>query len=629
MDIKNKKTYNILSCLKQVPDERELGTDKETGSLLRDNAGSIPNPADSDNLELALLLKERIKDLGFFTNTIALTMGPTPARASLRQALALGFDRAIQLRDKEFAGSDVLMTAKSLSLAIKALEKSPDFVFCGESSSDGDTGELAAELSAFLGYNFLAKVKEIISLEDGKLRVYTEEDSIIKEVEADLPLVLQVKFSSQKPRFASFRDRMEAKKKPLEIWTKKDLLGLDDQMDLGYKGSPTKIRKIAPPVFNRSPIRLKLEDYPNFPKELLYRKDPKTYLKNFIKDIKGEEDFCHKKSLLKAKLSDKETPPKESLAIIVIKEKKEYFTYSLELISKLQAIGDFPIEIWSVEDPSCKKENKEEKELKDKILANVDKWKVYHSKHLLSSFETAQILAKKIGEEKATLLILPATDWGRDLGPQIAARLETGMTAGVTDLSYKNSQWEQVRPAYGGMVLATVITPAHRPIMMTIQPNVFRIELNNNRKAIKEDYYINEEAKRPVKILSTKKANLENIFLDQAERIMVLGGGFTEKEDLKIFTDLAKARGYEWAVTRPLVTAYLSAHQRQVGVSGRSLKPDIALLIGVSGSSQTMSGLSQSGIIVAINNDPKAKIFDQVDLAFVGSYQDFLKALKN
>ncbi|MDY6019023.1 MAG: hypothetical protein SPJ15_05210, partial [Anaerococcus sp.] len=205
MDIKNKKTYNILSCLKQVPDERELGTDKETGSLLRDNAGSIPNPADSDNLELALLLKERIKDLGFFTNTIALTMGPTPARASLRQALALGFDRAIQLRDKEFAGSDVLMTAKSLSLAIKALEKSPDFVFCGESSSDGDTGELAAELSAFLGYNFLAKVKEIISLEDGKLRVYTEEDSIIKEVEADLPLVLQVKFSSQKPRFASFR----------------------------------------------------------------------------------------------------------------------------------------------------------------------------------------------------------------------------------------------------------------------------------------------------------------------------------------------------------------------------------------------------------------------------------------
>lgn len=629
MDVSKKKTYNLLACVKQVPDERELGTDPETGSLLRANAGSIPNPADGDSLELANQVKEKLEELDSTISTTALTMGPPASRASLRQALALGFDRAIQLRDTEFAGSDVLMTAKTLAMAIKSLDEKPDLVFCGEYSSDGDTGQVPGELSVFLGYNYLAHVREIIAIEDDRLRAYIEEDFMTKEVEAKLPLVIQVKSSSQKPRFASFRDRMEAKKKPLEIWTKDDLKAFDEVREFGYDGSPTKIRRMSAPVFDRPAIKLNLEAYPDFPKKIFYSEDPQAYLDDFIKSLEKDGKSLDEKSERTISSTPREElPPEESLAIIAIKHQKEDFIHSLELISKLQSLGDFPIEIVSFKDSSCQ-DYQGRKDLEKKILANVDKWKIYHSEILLSSMDISQIIYKKAKEKEPTLLILPATDWGRDVGPLVASRLQTGMTAAVTDIDYKEDHWEQVRPAYGGMVLATVLTPDHLPIMMTVQSNVFEIDLKNNRKASFEKELIKEDQDRPVKVLSAKKTQSEDLELDQKELLMVLGGGITDEEGLKSFTDLCEDTDFEWAVSRALVMGYLADHQRQVGVSGISVKPGIALLIGVSGTSQTMSGLNQSGITVAINSDPSAKIFDQVDLGFVGEYQEFLKYLEN
>ena len=613
-----KKNYHLLACLKQVPDERELGMDPETGSLLRANAGSIPNPGDDAALELALQLKEKLAQQDNPTESTALTMGPAAARASLRRALSLGFDRAIQLRDSAFAGSDVLMTAKTLALAIQSLDTAPDMIFCGEASSDGDTGQLPAELSVFLNYAFLPQVTEILSLEGQVLRAMVEMDGIKQEVEVELPVVLQVNAASQTLRFPSFRDRLEANKKPLELWTREDLSGVDE-MDLGYTGSPTKIRKMAAPVFHRAGIRLKVEEHPDFLQKLFTAEDPEAYIDELVEAYGGKKFIREEASPLP---SASDVPPKEP-AMIVVRHEAEDLSYALEFISKLQSAGDFPVELCSVKDASCDNHSDLEA-LEAQLTANMDRWRVYHNDHILSSMEAAGLLANRAKEVKASLLIFPATDWGRALGPLVAAKLETGMTAAVTELSYHDGAWEQVRPAYGGMVLATVITPDHRPIMMTVQPRVWDVQLKDNRSGVREDY-VSEETKSPVRILSSVKADSEELLLDQAKRILVLGGGIPDEESLGAWTDLAARYGYDWGVSRALVMGYLAEHERQIGVSGISVKPEIALLIGAYGTSQTMSGLSQAGRLLAINSDPEAKIFDQVDLGFVGDYHEFLK----
>jgi electron transfer flavoprotein beta subunit len=151
----------IVTCVKQVPDERNMATDPVTGSLLRDTAGSIPNPDDAYALAMARATSESLH--GQVQSLDAITMGPRQSRSSLRQALSYGFDHAYQLTDSRFAGSDVLATAHALALAIRKTGGA-DLVFCGEKSADGDTGQVPAELSVLLEASFLPFVTEIIDV---------------------------------------------------------------------------------------------------------------------------------------------------------------------------------------------------------------------------------------------------------------------------------------------------------------------------------------------------------------------------------------------------------------------------------------------------------------------------------
>lgn len=119
---------NYVICLKQVPDTKEIQQDEETGSLIRDSAGSMPNPNDYNAMEACLQVREKV------TGKIkAITMGPKQARASLRNAFSLGVDETYHMRDKLFSGADVLATAYTLALGIKKIGL-PDIVFCGKQS---------------------------------------------------------------------------------------------------------------------------------------------------------------------------------------------------------------------------------------------------------------------------------------------------------------------------------------------------------------------------------------------------------------------------------------------------------------------------------------------------------------
>lgn len=225
---------NIVVCIKQVPDTTEIKINPVTGTLIRDGVPSIMNPDDKGGLELALRLKD-----SFGANVTVITMGPPQADDMLREALAMGADRAILLTDKRFAGADTLATSNALAGALRMLYY--DIIITGRQAIDGDTAQVGPEMSEHLG---LPHISYVAGLEyDGAktLRVKKETEEGYMLLEAGMPILLTVLASAFKPRYMSVRGIVEAYGREVEIWTA-DKIDVDESK-LGLKGSPTKVFK--------------------------------------------------------------------------------------------------------------------------------------------------------------------------------------------------------------------------------------------------------------------------------------------------------------------------------------------------------------------------------------------------
>ncbi|MBO8465077.1 MAG: electron transfer flavoprotein subunit beta/FixA family protein [Bacteroidetes bacterium] len=225
---------NIVVCIKQVPDTTEIKINPVTGTLIRDGVPSIMNPDDKGGLELALRLKDR-----FGAHVTVITMGPPQADDMLREALAMGADRAILLTDRRFAGADTLATSNALAGALRMLDY--DLIITGRQAIDGDTAQVGPEMSEHLG---LPHISYVAGLEyDGNktLRIKKETEEGYMLLETEMPILLTVLASAFKPRYMSVHGIVEAYSREVEIWTA-DKIDVDESK-LGLKGSPTKVFK--------------------------------------------------------------------------------------------------------------------------------------------------------------------------------------------------------------------------------------------------------------------------------------------------------------------------------------------------------------------------------------------------
>lgn len=229
-------------CVKQVPMVREAPRDLETGSILRELVGSEPNPSDVHALWGALALAEMQK-----ARTMAITMGPKQAKASIRQAFSFGIEEGIHMMDPAFAGADVWMTAKTLSLGL-GHGGLPEVVICGKESADGDTGQLAGELSQMLGYGFLPHVTKWLKIEGDFLYAESKMDGQVLQIKVKMPVVCTIYPESFEKKYPSFRAVMDAKKRPISVLTAKDF---SPHQSFGYGASPTQILKIYEPKRER------------------------------------------------------------------------------------------------------------------------------------------------------------------------------------------------------------------------------------------------------------------------------------------------------------------------------------------------------------------------------------------
>ncbi len=220
-----------------------------------------------------------------------------------------------------------------------------------------------------------------------------------------------------------------------------------------------------------------------------------------------------------------------------------------------------------------------------------------------------------------TAVLIGATNVGRDLGPGIAARLRTGLTADCTGLSIDeetgNVKW--TRPAFGGNLMAEIMCPDTRPQCGTVRPGVFKkpAETGKDAEIIKEDFHVPAEKIR-MKLIDVIKEVGETVDLEGAEIIVSGGRGVGGPEGFDTIKQLADALGGVVGSSRACVDAGWIAHSHQVGQTGKTVAPKIYIACGISGAIQHVAGMSGSDCIIAINKDPDASIFSIADYGVVG-----------
>lgn len=231
---------NIIVLIKQVPDTSEVKINRDTNTLIRDGVPSIINPFDMYALEEAIRLRE--KHGGKVT---ALTMGPPQAAEALKEAIALGVDDVVLLSDRAFAGADTWATSYALSMGIKKIG-SFDLIISGKQAIDGDTAQVGPETADMLNVPFLAFIKKIETIENGKMTAERMMEEGYDIVETKLPAVISVVKEINEPRLPSLKGKMKAKSVKVTSWTAQDI-NADPEL-CGLKGSPTKVVRIFPPT---------------------------------------------------------------------------------------------------------------------------------------------------------------------------------------------------------------------------------------------------------------------------------------------------------------------------------------------------------------------------------------------
>lgn len=248
------------------------------------------------------------------------------------------------------------------------------------------------------------------------------------------------------------------------------------------------------------------------------------------------------------------------------------------------------------------------------------------------------IATKLFQQEKPQIVLIGATSFGRDLAPRIASALRTGLTADCTALEigdheekrlnkvYKNLLY-QIRPAFGGNIIATIINPDHRPQMATVREGVMKKEIfdpnyKGEVKVIDINSFVKEEdfvVKVIERHIEPSKVNIKNA------SIIVAGGyGMGSKENFNMLYELADILGGEVGASRAAVDAGFAEHERQIGQTGVTVRPKLYIACGISGQIQHLAGMQESAMIISINNDPYAPINNIADYVIVGNVEDVI-----
>ncbi len=627
----------IISLMKQVPlpSEMRMGED---GLMDRTKAKSIINVDCSFALEAGLQLKKQHPD----ARLIVCSMGPPSFEMSLKKALSMGYDEAYLLSDRRLGGSDTYATGLAIATMIKHLgfskeSNEPFVIVAGRQTSDGDTAHVPSQVAENLGIP-QATFIETANLEDGKIVAKRIIEGGYQMMKLPLPCALSLTPTGIPPRRPSLSGAIKAAHSEIKVFNIDDI-GLGTEK-IGLSGSPTIVAKVQNIVSERAPVIMSEGDSESALVDDL--------LKN-IKSGKSELETKEKKEKKARARPDFEVTDFRDGARGILtwaevangkitRPSLELLTPARELAEKLDE--DTKVTTLLIGGKGIKDHARELIEHgSDKVVVVEDE---RLKEYLVLPY--SEIFKQYIDKSRPEIALFAATTAGRELAPRIGVKTNSGVTADCTALEIgehidrKNKKifapiLESRRPTYGESKLATILGFVC-PQISTARAGTFEVPpVNKDAKGEIEEFKPSlGDEEFVVEILETVRGEggLQNLF--EAD-IIVSGGRPTGEIDnlglVKELVNALKEQGInaEWAVSRPVVDGGYAEYARQIGQTGKTVRPKVYVSVAISGAIQHIAGMKESETIVSIDSNAKASIFNNADFGVVGRYEDILPEL--
>ena len=628
----------IISLMKQVPlpSEMRMGED---GLMDRTKAKSIINIDCGYALEAGIQIKNENPD----AKLIVCSMGPPSFEESLKKALAMGYDEAYLLSDRRLGGSDTYATGLAISTMLKHLGfgvgkglDSDFLIVAGRQTSDGDTAHVPSQVAENMGIP-QATFIETSDLVDGNIEAKRIIEGGYQMMKLPLPCALSFTPTGIDPRRPSLSGAIKARNSEITMFNIDDVHLSDEK--IGLSGSPTIVAKVANIKSERAPVKMSTGH------------SESELVNSLIQNVKSGKNTLEVKEK-KEKKAKKRPEGFEDVdfrnganGILTWAEvvNGKISRPSLELLTPARDLADQLGNDTKVTTLIIGKDIADlAKELitygSDEVIV-VDDERLEEYRILPFSETFAQVIKEKNPE----IALFAATTAGRELAPRIGVKTDSGVTADCTALEigeHINRKEKKIyapilesrRPTYGESKLATILGFVC-PQISTARAGTFEVPTpDNNREGLITAFKPELTEKEFVtEIIETVRGEggLQSLF--DAD-IIVSGGRGATSDDLKLIqelVDVLKEQGIkaEWACSRPVVDDGTAEYARQIGQTGKTVRPKVYVAVGISGAVQHIAGMKESETIVAIDKNAKETIFSNADFGIVGEYEDVLPEL--
>ncbi len=599
----------IAVCVKFVPVVSRIEFDYENKVIQREGVPSEINPFDLLGINMAVDLKAAADD-----TVVALSMGPPNAAEGLTQCYALGADRGILLSDRALAGSDTLATAQALALALQ--RESPDLIVCGRNSSDAETGQVGPEVAELMGLPHISNVRKLDVDRSGN-RIVAERatDEGYQVIECPLPAVVCVTEGAGQERYPGRDEMTEAQERSIEQLTCADLT--DDLSLFGLEGSPTWVEDIRLVEPDRLAVVIRDETPEDAARQVADSlRERLTALASEASSDTGNA------ALPRCTGGDRGIWVVAELAADSVRQ------VTLEMLGKARALT--PItqsEVVAVVIQDGQPSSDVTEQLAE---AGADRILTLDTANLgvLCGRGVSRALSDAIGDQPPYAILFAATADGRDLAARIAARRRLGLTGDAIDLEINDAgQLVQLKPALGGNVVAPILSKT-LPNLVTLRPGVLSPGAPEpGATAVVQAIPASPTDDVDVTLVSEHVSEEHGALeLTSAEVVVGLGMGIGE-DNVAAAQQLASSIGASICTTRNVVHSGWLPHHIQVGISGRTIAPQVYLAVGIRGAFNHTVGIQKAGVILAINRNHRAAIFRAADYGIVGDWNEYLPPL--
>lgn len=591
----------IVVLVKQVPNPSHVRLDPETRRLVREGVPLELNEFDVYAVTEAVRLRDEHGG-----EVVTMTMGPPQAEEALRMTLAMGADRAVHLSDRVFAVADTLGTSRTLALALR--KEGADLVICGRKTVDSETWQVPPETAAFLGWPQLTSVDRL-SLDGSRLRARRETDEGYDTYDVELPALVSVAEAINEGIWPAKRD-LEATSTDgrIAVWEATDLVAEVHEYEtrFGQTGSPTRVLAVKDVTPERHG-----EIAASAP-------EAADRILALLAEAGGPPASPWEKP---GRLGEKPGESYDCWTVVELVEGRPRRT-SLELLGKGRELAG------KLGGRNCA------------VVLGTDGLEdaVRHgAEHVVvlplgADYHTdtyAAALRAFVEQVRPHALLIPSSAMGRDYGPRVAGELELGMTGDCVDLAIdKAGRLIQYKPAYGGNIVS-VIMGATTPQLATVRPGMFAaVEPREDAEAEIVQLPLDGLPRPRTRLVASEhRPDTAGYELDAARVCLCVGKGVGGPEGVRTAEGLAARLGAAVAASRDVADAGWLPKNRQIGLTGRAIAPRLLLEVGVRGAFEHSVGSVKAGVIVALNANERAPIFEYADVGLVGDWRETLPPL--